>query len=174
MEAEILDERGSRAYGDQVCPGLALIRDANGPRAFETLLRYRGALLAELLRSLRALKALQSEARKAPPARAETAPGCQAPAPRNEADPSPVLIFESGRTRERTAAAPANPRPARSATPTSPPTEDAKTEVPTNEPEPRTKPALQPSGTARQPGIGRLGKPPMRHLPDLAPEQPIG
>ncbi|MGH6899447.1 MAG: hypothetical protein ACREJ5_23335 [Geminicoccaceae bacterium] len=43
-------------------PGLALIRDGNGTRSFETLLRYRGAATAELMRSLRTLKALQAEA----------------------------------------------------------------------------------------------------------------
>jgi hypothetical protein len=42
--------------------GLALIRDGNGARAFDTLLRYRGGTLAELWRALRTLKALQAEA----------------------------------------------------------------------------------------------------------------
>jgi hypothetical protein len=42
--------------------GVALIRDGNGPRAFDTLLRYRGTTLAELWRALRTLKALQAEA----------------------------------------------------------------------------------------------------------------
>ncbi|MGH6902782.1 MAG: hypothetical protein ACREIR_08580 [Geminicoccaceae bacterium] len=46
--------------------GLALIRDGNSTRSFETLLRYRGAALAELMRSLRTLKALQAE-QAAPP-----------------------------------------------------------------------------------------------------------
>jgi hypothetical protein len=41
--------------------GLALVRDGNGTRSFETLLRYRGAALAEFTRALRALKALQAE-----------------------------------------------------------------------------------------------------------------
>ena len=41
--------------------GLALIRDGNGPRSFETLLRYRGAAMAEFWRALRTLKALQAE-----------------------------------------------------------------------------------------------------------------
>jgi hypothetical protein len=45
--------------------GLALIRDGNGTRSFETLLRYRGAATAELMRSLRMLKALQAERRAA-------------------------------------------------------------------------------------------------------------
>jgi hypothetical protein len=42
--------------------GLALIRDCNEPRAFDTLLRYRGGALAEFWRALRTLKALQAEA----------------------------------------------------------------------------------------------------------------
>jgi hypothetical protein len=41
--------------------GLALIRDGNGTRSFETLLRYRGAAMAEFWRALRTLKALQAE-----------------------------------------------------------------------------------------------------------------
>ena len=41
--------------------GLALTRDCNGARAFDTLLRYRGGTLAELWRALRTLKALQAE-----------------------------------------------------------------------------------------------------------------
>ena len=41
--------------------GLRLIRDSNGPRAFEVLVRYRGSLLAELFRALGALKALQAQ-----------------------------------------------------------------------------------------------------------------
>jgi hypothetical protein len=42
--------------------GLAMIRDCNGARSFDTLLRYRGGTLAELWRALRTLKALQAEA----------------------------------------------------------------------------------------------------------------
>ena len=40
-----------------------MIRDCNGARSFDTLLRYRGGTLAELWRALRTLKALQAEAR---------------------------------------------------------------------------------------------------------------
>jgi hypothetical protein len=46
--------------------GLALIRECNGARAFDTLLRYRGGSLAELWRALRLLKALQADARQIP------------------------------------------------------------------------------------------------------------
>jgi hypothetical protein len=41
--------------------GLAVIRDGHGTRSFETLLRYRGAAMAEFWRALRTLKALQAE-----------------------------------------------------------------------------------------------------------------
>ena len=44
--------------------GTDLIRDSYGPRAFATLVRYRGSVLAELFRSLAALKLLQAEARQ--------------------------------------------------------------------------------------------------------------
>jgi hypothetical protein len=44
--------------------GTGLIRDTHGPRALATLVRYRGSVLAELFRSLTALKLLQAEARE--------------------------------------------------------------------------------------------------------------
>jgi hypothetical protein len=56
--------------------GVALIRDGNGPRTFDTLLRYRGGTLAELWRALRTLKALQAEQA----ARQEPAVAAQPPA----------------------------------------------------------------------------------------------
>jgi hypothetical protein len=59
IEAELFEERRSADGG----LGLALIRDGNGPRSFETLLRYRGAAMAEFWRALRTLKALQAEAK---------------------------------------------------------------------------------------------------------------
>ena len=40
---------------------MALIRDGNGTRSFETLLRYRSAAMAEFWRALKTLKALQAE-----------------------------------------------------------------------------------------------------------------
>jgi hypothetical protein len=51
--------------------GVALIRDGNGARAFDTLLRYRGTTLAELWRALRLLKALQAETAAGPQAMRE-------------------------------------------------------------------------------------------------------
>ena len=56
-ELELFEERG---YAN-TSPGLALIRDGNGTRSFETLLRYRGAAMAEFWRALKTLKALQAE-----------------------------------------------------------------------------------------------------------------
>ena len=49
------------SWGADANPGLALIRDGNGTRSFETLLRYRGAAMAEFWRALKTLKALQAE-----------------------------------------------------------------------------------------------------------------
>jgi hypothetical protein len=57
IETELFDERRTASGG----LGLALIRDGNGTRSFETLLRYRGAAIAEFWRALKTLKALQAE-----------------------------------------------------------------------------------------------------------------
>jgi hypothetical protein len=65
IEAELFAREMDLPFGEADL-GLALIRDGNGARAFDTLLRYRGAAQAELFRTLRTLKALQAEA---PPAR---------------------------------------------------------------------------------------------------------
>jgi hypothetical protein len=59
-----------RRYVAEVGVGLALIRDGNGTRPVETVLRYRGAAQAELLRCLRALKAPQAAPAATTPARA--------------------------------------------------------------------------------------------------------
>jgi hypothetical protein len=82
LEAEVFAER---SYG-AASPGLALIRDGNGTRSIETLLRYRGAAMAELTRALRTLKALQAEAR------AHAAAGVEAPVrPRAVAPVAPAV-----------------------------------------------------------------------------------
>jgi hypothetical protein len=85
LETEVFAER---SYGT-ASPGLALIRDGNGTRSFETLLRYRGAAMAELWRALKTLKALQAEqaarlehAAAFEPALAESAIGRAARPPR--------------------------------------------------------------------------------------------
>ena len=57
IEADLFEERNIPGGS----PGLAMIRDGNGTRSFETLLRYRGAAMAEFWRALRTLKALQAE-----------------------------------------------------------------------------------------------------------------
>jgi hypothetical protein len=62
IETELFAARGYGAAG----PAVALIRDGNGTRSFETLLRYRGAAMAEFWRALRTLKALQAEQARAP------------------------------------------------------------------------------------------------------------
>jgi hypothetical protein len=90
MEAEVLEER---RYSDAGL-GLALIRDGNGTRSFDTLLRYRGAAVAEFMRSLRMLKALQAEApvpveQTAGAARALEARAGRAAAPAPIARPGP-------------------------------------------------------------------------------------
>ena len=59
MEVELFEER----RWDNGGVGMALIRDGNGTRSFETLMRYRGAAMAEFWRALKTLKALQAEAR---------------------------------------------------------------------------------------------------------------
>jgi hypothetical protein len=61
IEAELFERQMDGPFGDADL-GLALIRDGNGARAFETLLRYRGAAQAEFSRALGTLKALQAEA----------------------------------------------------------------------------------------------------------------
>ena len=61
LEAELFAREMHSPCGERGL-GLALIRDCNGARAFDTLLRYRGGTLAELWRALRTLKALQAEA----------------------------------------------------------------------------------------------------------------
>ena len=63
IEAELFEERRVASGG----LGLALIRDGNGARSFETLLRYRGAAMAEFWRALRTLKALQAEQARSRP-----------------------------------------------------------------------------------------------------------
>jgi hypothetical protein len=64
LEAELFEEHAAPGGG----LGRALIRDGHRTRAFETLLRYRGAAQAELGRGLAMLKALQAEQAAALPA----------------------------------------------------------------------------------------------------------
>ena len=79
FEAAVLDRHleGAGLFGRsaQAALGLGLMGDS-GARALDTLVRYRGSALAELFRSLDALKALQAERRTLPalpaPAAAKT------------------------------------------------------------------------------------------------------
>jgi hypothetical protein len=73
IEAELFAREMHGTFGD-VGLGLALVRDCNGARAFDTLLRYRGGTLAELWRALRTLKALQAEQAARPEPAAAAAP----------------------------------------------------------------------------------------------------
>ena len=78
--------------------GLALIRDCNNARAFDTLLRYRGGTLAELWRALRTLKALQAERA------AQEAASAPAPAPALAAvtpAPAPILTAQPDKPERR-------------------------------------------------------------------------
>ena len=77
IETELFEERG---YGN-ASSGLALIRDGNGTRSFETLLRYRGAAMAEFWRALKTLKALQAEQAAVGDMAATGYPAAERPAP---------------------------------------------------------------------------------------------
>jgi hypothetical protein len=66
LEAALLgrylaDARPDEVNAAQTALGFGLMRDGNGPRALQTLVRYRAAVLAELFRGLGALKLLQAE-----------------------------------------------------------------------------------------------------------------
>jgi hypothetical protein len=110
MEAEVLAVRGY----DDAGPGMALIRDGNGTRSFETLLRYRGAAMAEFMRALRTLKALQAEQAAtelpaAAPARAYAQPSRPAARPAHAHllapnEPEPATAPAPGRTLHEPAA----------------------------------------------------------------------
>jgi hypothetical protein len=75
LEVEVFAVRGYGGAG----PGLMLIRDGNGTRSIETVMRYRGAAMAELTRALRTLKALQAEQAAPTPRRAVDARPAPAP-----------------------------------------------------------------------------------------------
>jgi hypothetical protein len=68
LEAALLKRHLTNVWpgdgGDaQTALGYGLIRDGNGPRVLQTLVRYRGSVLAELFRALAALEARQARAR---------------------------------------------------------------------------------------------------------------
>ena len=85
----------ARQAGDpQEALGIGLVRDGNGPRALETLVRYRGSVLAELFRTLAALKVLQADAREVPE--------------RDAPDAAPAILPRPRATTKRTRGVPAN------------------------------------------------------------------
>jgi hypothetical protein len=100
--------------------GLALIRDCNNARAFDTLLRYRGGTLAEFWRALRTLKALQTEQAARPQPEADLSD--PAPDPSPESPNQPEARGNPGQTRgdPREPGAGAAPAPDRAADPITP------------------------------------------------------
>ena len=67
MLGRFLPDRGpADVRARQEALGYGLMRDGNGPRALDTMVRYRGAVLAELFRSLAALEALRAQAHGIP------------------------------------------------------------------------------------------------------------
>jgi hypothetical protein len=87
IEAQLFVEARLDGGSPGLALGLALIRDGNGARAFDTLLRYRGSANAELWRALRTLKALQAEA-----AAPQAEQAVQEVAPEPAALPEPPLL----------------------------------------------------------------------------------
>jgi len=150
IEAELLAHRQGRD-GDL---GLAVIRDGNGAGALPTLLRYRGGALAELTRSLRALKALRAEARAYAVATAEA----RAPAP------APVQLAAV-----RSDAAAQHPtRPAAPATQPNEPKRRANS-CDRGRPAARAHPGVTPAGLWSMP-LPMPGGPALRELEGAVPE----
>jgi hypothetical protein len=88
LEVELFTE--NRLAGRSL--GHALIRDGNGARSFDTLLRYRSGTLAELWRALRTLKALQAEAASRPH---EAGAGALVPEPETHAGTAELELDQS-------------------------------------------------------------------------------
>jgi hypothetical protein len=100
LEIELFQERG---YSN-ASPGLALIRDGNGTRSFETLLRYRGAAMAEFWRALKTLKALQAEQAR------DDGAAVTVPSLRPAAQPPLAARAQPNEPERRSASAPEEPR----------------------------------------------------------------
>jgi hypothetical protein len=118
--------------------GLALIRDGNGPRAFDTLLRYRGTTLAELWRALRLFKALQAEQT----ARPEPA---VAPEPRALPEPHETPIKPEARGNPRKTSVPATGEAVATVVASAPPEETPVHGQTPIEPEARGNPKIAPA-----------------------------
>jgi hypothetical protein len=136
IEGELFADQMQGPFGDGDL-GLALIRDGNGARAFDTLLRYRASAQAELLRTLRTLKALQAGTHATARAQ-ETAP---APLP-NQPEPRGI----AGESR---AAMPA-PADAAPAAPEAPP-RPANAPLPPHRANPKPAESLAPARPQRPP-----------------------
>ena len=123
MEVELLDRHVTLDPRERASsPGVALIRDGHGPRAFDTLLRYRGAVQAEFWRALRALYALQA---------GDPVPAALAAGPARLAKPRPGQPAEPAAAADRQAPHP--PEPAG-------PPRDRSAGADPNEPESRRNP----------------------------------
>lgn len=97
MEAEVLDEAAGSS--SQMGPlGLAVVRDGHGPRALDTVIRYRAQASGELGRNLRLLLALRATSEAA----AEST---------NEPDEDGANGPEGGASEPDGARAPASPAP---------------------------------------------------------------
>jgi hypothetical protein len=155
IEAELFAREMHGLLGDDDF-GLALIRDCNGARAFDTLLRYRGGALAELWRALRTLKALQAE-RAAQEVR-EAARTQQPDEPESHGNPDELALQRAAK----------EPAPAPAATVPAATLRDraARTKLP-DEPERRRNPGDR--GRASGRAAPRRGNP----KPELAPSLPI-
>jgi hypothetical protein len=105
IEIELLEYRMDRD-GDLA---LALIRDGNGTRSFDTLMRYRGRAQAEFYRALRTLKALQAEAKGKAPEQPTAPEQPNEPKPRTNPEKIASVAMERdpGDRADASAAAPA-------------------------------------------------------------------
>jgi hypothetical protein len=109
IEGELFAHQMPGPFGDGDL-GLALIRDGNGARAFDTLLRYRASAQAELLRTLRTLRALQAEAEAE--TQAAAAPLPNQPEARSNPEESRASMAGSATAAEAAPALRAAPQPA--------------------------------------------------------------
>ena len=148
FEAELFAFRG---YEDADL-GLTLVRDGNGTRSVETIMRYRTSALLELTRALRTLQGLQAAAAAA--ARAATT--TRAPA-------RPAVVGQTPRLRPARPNEPERHVPTRAALTPAPP-EGGRHDMPPswqqNEPEPaRPAPALHEPAALWQPNEPEPARP---------------
>jgi hypothetical protein len=106
IEIELLEYRMDRD-GDLA---LALIRDGNGTRSLDTLMRYRGSAQAEFYRALRTLKALQVAAKTIV---APAQPAAEALSPQQRDEPECRTNPGESASKPADAAGLAPPRPER-------------------------------------------------------------